>query len=218
LSRWLEERVRTGDGVAQHGFQHRQTRRAGAPRQLLARLQGGGAAEFPGLDPAETERAVDAGRRVLRTAGIDAHGFVAPAYAYTRALRAVLAAGFDWWASVWGVHDGRSGAMRAPALALGTAGPVRRALSPPLVRAGALLPQRTIASTCTRPTSTTPGTSWPWNGCCAAPTGTPPSPTTTSRWTADCAPRRAGLRRPPLDKCLSARNFATSPLLVGLVA
>lgn len=136
--------MRTGDGVAQHGFQHRQTRRAGAPRQLLARLQGGGAAEFPGLDPAETERAVDAGRRVLRTAGIDAHGFVAPAYAYTRALRAVLAAGFDWWASVWGVHDGRSGALRAPALALGTAGPVRRALSPPLVRAGALLPQRTI--------------------------------------------------------------------------
>jgi len=143
LVAWLEERVRCGDSVAQHGFQHRQTRSAGAPRQLLARVQGGHAAEFPGLDADETERAVHAGLRVLRTAGIDAHGFVAPAYAYTGALRAVLATTFAWWASVWSVHD-RRGGLRSPALALGTSGPVRRALSPPLMRAGALLPQRTI--------------------------------------------------------------------------
>jgi predicted deacetylase len=143
LAVWLDERVRDGDSVAQHGFQHRQTRPAGQPRQMLARLQGGHAAEFPGLDANETERAVQAGLRVLRSAGVAPHGFVAPAYAYTGALREVLGATFDWWASVWSVHD-RNGGMRAPALGLGTSGPIRRALSPPLVRAGALLPSRTI--------------------------------------------------------------------------
>jgi predicted deacetylase len=135
--------VNAGDSVAQHGFQHRQTRPAGLPRQLLARVQGGHAAEFPGLDPDETQRAVHAGLRVLRAAGVAPHGFVAPAYAYTGALREVLTATFDWWASVWSVHD-RNGGNMAPALGLGTSGPVRRALSPPLVRAGALVPSRTI--------------------------------------------------------------------------
>jgi uncharacterized protein len=144
LAGWLDERVRAGDSVAQHGFQHRQTRPAAAPRQLVVRFQGGSGAEFPGLDAGETERAVHAGRRVLRTAGIDAHGFVAPAYAYTSALREVLAASYDWWASIWGIHDRRAGGLRSPALMLGTSGPVRRALSPPLVRAGALLPQRAL--------------------------------------------------------------------------
>ena len=143
LAQWLDERVHCGDSVAQHGFQHRQTRSAGGARQLLARLQGGNAAEFPGLDPDETARAVHAGLRVLRSAGVDAHGFVAPAYAYTGALREVLTATFDWWAGVWTVHD-RNGGRRSPALALGTSGPIRRALSPPFVRAGAVLPQRTI--------------------------------------------------------------------------
>jgi predicted deacetylase len=143
LARWLEERVRAGDSVAQHGFQHRQTRSAAAPRQLLARLQGGRAAEFPGLDPDETHRAVHAGLRLLRAAGIDARGFVAPAYAYTGALRQVLTATFDWWAGVWSVHD-HNGGRRSPALSLGTSGPIRRVLSPPFVRAGALLPQRTV--------------------------------------------------------------------------
>jgi predicted deacetylase len=80
---------------------------------------------------------------VLRAAGVDAHGFVAPAYAYTAPLRHVLAATFDWWASVWSVHGAGAGGL-SPALGLGTSGRVRRALSPPLVRAGALVPRRTI--------------------------------------------------------------------------
>jgi len=143
LAEWLDERVRAGDSVAQHGFQHRQTRPAPGPRRLLPRLQGGRTAEFRGLDRDETRRAVRAGLRVLQAAGIQPHGFVAPAYAYTRALREVLTATFDWWAGVWSVYDGH-GDQRSPALTLGTSGPIRRALSPPFVRAGALLPQRTI--------------------------------------------------------------------------
>src|SRR4051794_40339227 len=62
LAEWLDERARMGDAVAQHGFQHRP------------------AAEFVGLDGDETRRAVLAGRRVLRLAGIQPRGFVAPAY------------------------------------------------------------------------------------------------------------------------------------------
>ena len=132
---WLAECVARGDAIAQHGFQHRAS--AAAPRRSNP------AAEFLGLDGDETRRAVEAGRRVLRLAGVRPRGFVAPAYAYTGALRQVLTATFDWWAGVWSVHD-RHGGRRSPALALGTSGPVRRALSPPFVRAGAVLPQRTI--------------------------------------------------------------------------
>ena len=44
-----------------------------------------------GLDGDETRRAVDAGWRVLKLAGLEPDGFVAPAYAYTPALRRLLA-------------------------------------------------------------------------------------------------------------------------------
>ncbi len=59
---WLEDRVAAGDAVAQHGFQHRQTRRGPWLRQRLAGLQGQGQAEFVGLTEADARRAVDAAR------------------------------------------------------------------------------------------------------------------------------------------------------------
>jgi predicted deacetylase len=118
LAEWLAERVGGGDCVAQHGFQHRRPGRHGA-------------AEFRGLDDADAKRAVDAGHRVLHLAGVEPRGFVAPAFAYTAALQRVLAARFDWWASLsrlWRDQGRRS--LFAPALTFG---------SPLLVRAGALL-------------------------------------------------------------------------------
>ncbi len=114
LAEWLAERVQLGDCVAQHGFQHRT-----------------GRAEFAGLDDAETKRVVDAGHRLLHLAGVEPRGFVAPAFAYTDALRRVLAARYDWWASLsrlWRDHGRQS--LFAPALTFG---------SPLLVRAGGLL-------------------------------------------------------------------------------
>ena len=51
--------------------------------RLLARAHGRRGGEFVGLDDEETRRAVDAGWRVLKLAGIEPDGFVAPAYAYT---------------------------------------------------------------------------------------------------------------------------------------
>ena len=136
---WLAERVSGGDTIAQHGFQHRQVRRSPSPaRQASARWQGGGAAEFVGLDDAETKRAVDAGRRVLRLAGIQPRGFVAPAYAYTAALKRALAQSFDWWASMHSLsYDHGRRTTRAQALTLGSSTGLKRLASPAAIRAGA---------------------------------------------------------------------------------
>jgi predicted deacetylase len=141
MALWLEECARDGDAIAQHGFQHRQSRRAHGPRQALARLRAGGAAaEFVGLDDAETRRAVLAGRRLLKLAGVPPRGFVAPGFAYTPALRATLATTFDWWAGLGRLHRAdRAAATVAPALTLGTSTRVRRWTSPAVVGTGALL-------------------------------------------------------------------------------
>ncbi|HSD77211.1 MAG TPA: hypothetical protein VLA98_07385, partial [Solirubrobacteraceae bacterium] len=104
------------------------------------RLRGGGAAEFRGLTGDETRRCVQAGRRVLKLAGVEPRGFVAPAYAYTDALRDVVAATFDWWASVSRLHrcaTAPAASPFAPALALDGATPLRRLTAPWLLRAGA---------------------------------------------------------------------------------
>jgi predicted deacetylase len=147
--RWLSERRRLGDSIAQHGFQHVRPR-GGAAHPMLAHprhLRGG---EFVGLDDDETRRAVHAGWRVLKLAGIEPDGFVAPAYAYTTALRHALSIKFRWWAGLLRVHTAaaQNGTARrqplAPAWMLAAPGPFSRALSPPLVRAGSLLPTRTL--------------------------------------------------------------------------
>jgi predicted deacetylase len=144
LVSWLEERRRRGDSIAQHGFQHLQLRRGAAHRQLLARVRRGEGSEFVGLDGEEARRAVHAGWRLMKLAGIAPDGFVAPAYAYTPALRRALTQRFRWWAGLLRVHnasgEGRRGEPLAPALGLGTVGGVARLLSPSLVRLGALLP------------------------------------------------------------------------------
>lgn len=139
LADWLLDRVAAGDAVAQHGFQHRQTRAATRPRQWLARAQGAGCAEFAGLDADDTHRAVEAGRRLLRLAGIQPRGFVAPAYAYTPALRDALRQSYDWWADLLRIHGrgARAPRMFSPALGLGSSSGLKRGLSPVVMRTGA---------------------------------------------------------------------------------
>jgi len=147
---WLCGRRSAGDSIAQHGFQHVRLRPASSPRQMLARAQGQRAGEFLGLDGEETRRAVHAGWRVLKLAGIEPDGFVAPAYAYTSALRETLSLRFRWWAGLLRVHTAlpaTAGGVRepfAPAWSLATAGPLRRFCSPPLLRFGSLLPTGTL--------------------------------------------------------------------------
>jgi predicted deacetylase len=143
---WLRERRRGGDSIAQHGFHNRAARPDGSPRQLLALGQRHGAGEFLGLNERETRSAVHAGWRVLKLAGVEPDGFVAPAYAYTAALRRELAPRFRWWAGLLRVH--RAGSERhapiSPAWSLDAAGPLSRVLSPAFVRAGSLLPTSTL--------------------------------------------------------------------------
>jgi predicted deacetylase len=150
MANWLAERRYAGDSIAQHGFQHERTRRAGRTPQALLRPSARRAGEFVGLDVEETQRAVNAGWRVLKLAGIEPDGFVAPAYAYTPALHRVLPRHFRWWAGLLGVHrrapdaGADCGHMLAPAWGMGTASPLQRTFSPALVRAGGLLCGRTL--------------------------------------------------------------------------
>ncbi len=143
---WLLERAGRGDAIAQHGFHHlqsRQPRWPPRPRCAVARES----PEFVGLDSLQTARALDAGRRVLKLAGIEPRGFVAPAYAYTPALRASLRTRYQWWAGAWGLHPTRAGApqqLSAPPIGLAAAGPLRRALSPSLLRLAGRFAGRTL--------------------------------------------------------------------------
>jgi predicted deacetylase len=143
MTSWLIECRRSGDSIAQHGFQHEQLRGGAVPP---ATLLGGRrrTAEFVGLDGDETRRAVDAGWRVLKLAGIEPDGFVAPAYAYTRALRQLLPRRFHWWAGLLGLYrppaaPSSASYRLAPAWSMGAGGLLRGVLSPSVIRAGSLL-------------------------------------------------------------------------------
>lgn len=150
MARWVSERQRAGDSIAQHGFQHTQARGA---LKVRARAVGLGAmreTEFVGLDAEEARRAVDAGWRVLKLAGIEPHGFVAPGYAYTPALRHALAQRFQWWAELLSMRRVTRSAYPGPHLhvppgGLRSAEPVRRALPPPLAPSSADPLQRGLA-------------------------------------------------------------------------
>ena len=98
LAAWLLDCRDRGDAIAQHGFQRRR-------------------AEFAGLTALDTEASLAAGRRMLTLAGVEPRGFVAPAYAYTPALRRALSADFDWWATLMRLI-GREHASVAPACSL----------------------------------------------------------------------------------------------------
>ena len=98
LTAWLLDCRDRGDAIAQHGLQDRPE-------------------EFAGLSADDTAASLAAGRRMLSLAGVEPRGFVASAYAYTPALRRVLAADFDWWATLTRLV-GRERAAVAPALSL----------------------------------------------------------------------------------------------------
>ncbi len=162
---WLIERERGGDAIAQHGFQHlRSGARGSGSYRSLRSLNADHESEFLGLDPNETRRAVDAGWRVMKLAGIEPRGFVAPGYAYTPALRRTLGERFHWWAALLGLHRAHPASpgsyrghsdhthvateaerdLLGPPISLSSTGRLRRALSPALLRAGALISGTTL--------------------------------------------------------------------------
>ena len=115
------------------------SRDARAGRRTRTWAAAGESPEFVGLDPAQTVRALDAGRRVLKLAGIEPRGFVAPAYAYTRQLRESLRDALRLVGRSVGTALDARWARRArlcgPPIGLAAAGPLRRAASPVLLRA-----------------------------------------------------------------------------------
>ena len=145
MADWLAQRRRSGDSIAQHGFQHENRRRGVFGASGFAPMPLRRSGEFVGLDGEETRQAVDAGWRVLKLAGIEPDGFVAPEYAYTPALRAALQSKFRWWASMLRLHrplasaGGHPNGLLAPAWSMATDSPFRRAFSPSLLRAGSLV-------------------------------------------------------------------------------
>jgi predicted deacetylase len=136
LAAWLRQRVDRGDVVAQHGLVHRAGGNPRWPRSVLATWQGGAAAEFPGLHRDDAASRVETGRRLLRDIELDPRGFVAPAYAYTRALRGILADSHEWFADLRAVHS-QGGDVHARALCLGSSTMLKRTLSPRFIRAAA---------------------------------------------------------------------------------
>jgi hypothetical protein len=143
---WLLERTCHGDAIAQHGFCHVQSRSLRFPRHPLAAM-GTEAPEFLGLDSVATGRALDAGRRVLKLAGVEPQGFVAPAYVYTPQLRESLRTRFQWWAGQWALHPTRAGAHRfvsGPPIGLAAAGPLTRLISPAVLRVASRLAGPTL--------------------------------------------------------------------------
>jgi hypothetical protein len=143
IASWLSERARHGDAIAQHGFHHERPRPSGFSARAALRPERVRCAEFLGLDAREAKRAVDAGWRVLKLAGVEPSGFVAPGYAYTSALVRALASRYRWWAGLWRLHDplqsSRARGRLAPAWGMGPDSPLARLVSPPLIRLGALL-------------------------------------------------------------------------------
>ena len=133
LVEWLGERRGLGDAIAQHGLRDRcQWRTHWSPATPFARAPRPDA-EFAALDADETRRAVDSGWRILRLAGLEPTGFVAPAYAYTPALHATLPRRFAWWAGMTRLYlpDGPAqGTATGPLLAVTAAGRVRRLAAP----------------------------------------------------------------------------------------
>jgi predicted deacetylase len=143
LVAWLRERAAAGDTVAQHGLAHERACESRWPRSTLAQWQGGAAAEFPGLDGAETIARVRTGRDILRACGLEPYGFVAPGYAYTPELRAELQRTFAWSADLWGLST-RCRRLHMPAVGLGVSTASKRAVSTRFVRTGARLARRVL--------------------------------------------------------------------------
>jgi predicted deacetylase len=139
---WLRERTGAGDAVAQHGMRHRRRERAGHARDWVANRQGGAAAEFVGLTPQQTVAAIDGGRALLHAAGLQPRGFVAPAYAYTSALRRELRRRFDWYGGLLALHARRP--VHAPAHGLGSSTAFKRSTSPAVFRVSARFPARML--------------------------------------------------------------------------
>lgn len=131
--RWLQRLARRGHEVALHGLTHHDSgpppRRW--PERWLREHYTAREGEFAALDAEQAAQRLAEGRRWLREQGLQARGFVAPAWLMSEgAARAVAEAGFAWTCTLTTLTAWPGPASaRAPAFAYSTRSAPRRALS-----------------------------------------------------------------------------------------
>lgn len=120
LVAWLHDRVRAGDEVAQHGWEHRAVPDGPAWGRAVATLVARGCAEFATIGEEEAAQRLRWGRRVLEDLGLPPLGFTAPGWLTSPgAWRALAAEGYRYATSHTAVADLVTG-VRHGALALST--------------------------------------------------------------------------------------------------
>lgn len=130
--RWLLERRREGHEICLHGLEHRTTRPVRSPSDLWAhRIYTAGEAEFHNLGPGEARERILEGRAILRRAGLDPAGFVAPAWLMSRAtVETAAELGFRFTTRLHDIVLLPEGlAFRAPSIVFSTRAAWRRAAS-----------------------------------------------------------------------------------------
>ena len=129
LAAWLLDCRDRGDAIAQHGFQHRRSGRAGSSAATTPRPSS------PTSTPTRPTRASRPAGACSRSRASSRAASSRPPTPTRSVLRRELAAAFDWWATLLR-HVGRERASLAPALSLSR--------SPLGVRAGALASGRLL--------------------------------------------------------------------------
>jgi uncharacterized protein len=108
LCSWLRSRRDAGHDIAQHGWTHIEPENSnrGLAARAAGRLAARGCAEFWHLGGLEAARRLTLGRSVLRAAGLEPSGFVAPGWLTSPEARvAVAASGFGYITSHTTVSD-----------------------------------------------------------------------------------------------------------------
>jgi predicted deacetylase len=120
--RWLRERQREGDELVQHGYEHVGV---GRPRSAAERFQNRwftqGEGEFLSLEHAEAFDRIARGKALMDRAGLNAVGFVAPAWLINDVgLRTARSLGFQYTNSYLTIRDlQRERTHWAPSLVFG---------------------------------------------------------------------------------------------------
>jgi predicted deacetylase len=112
FSRWLVEKSGDGHEIVTHGYYHQRARlaRETAVQKLTTRIYTDDEGEFYDVDRAAARALVERGNSELRAAGLDPHGFIAPAWLLGREAREALRElGVEYTTTLGSVIDLREG-------------------------------------------------------------------------------------------------------------
>ncbi len=129
---WLRARQAEGHEICLHGWTHRADRIGRDPTSwIFGRVYTAGENEFHRLPLDEAEKRVRRGLAMLRVAGLNPRGFIAPAWLMPRKLLPLLKdLGLEYTVTLTHLHFLQKDTSRvAPVLALSARAPWRRGLS-----------------------------------------------------------------------------------------